>query len=155
MAELAASILGIVSAGTKITLILAQLASDVGSAGKEIKMVGSEIRGSLAVLKTLAEVLKKIEESPYFAHCVEVTRDMTTASLEMFTEILDAAKDLEDMVKGKEGKDGKVGIMSRFQWAIFQRPKMLVLRAAIEAYKSNLALMLGTLSTAEKVGRRM
>lgn len=155
MAELAASILGIVSAGTKITLILAQLASDVGSAGKEIKMVGSEIRGSLAVLKTLAEVLKKIEESPYFAHCVEVTRDMTTASLEMFTEILDAARDLEDMVKGKEGKDGKVGIMSRFQWAIFQRPKMLVLRAAIEAYKSNLALMLGTLSTAEKVGRRM
>jgi hypothetical protein len=31
---------------------------------------------------------------------------------------------------------------------------MLVLRAAIETYKSNLALMLGTLSTAEKVGRR-
>jgi hypothetical protein len=154
MADLAASVLGIVSAGTKITLILAQLASDVGSAGKEIKMVGSEIRSSLAVLKTLAEVLKKVEESPYFAHCVEVTKDMTAASLEMFTDILDAAKDLEDMVKGKEGKDGKVGIMSRFQWAIFQKPKMLVLRAAIEAYKSNLALMLGTLSTAEKVGRR-
>jgi hypothetical protein len=58
MADLAASVLGIVSAGTKITLILAQLASDVGSAGKEIKMVGSEIRSSLAVLKTHAEVLK-------------------------------------------------------------------------------------------------
>ena len=154
MADLATSILGIVSAGTKITLILAQLASDVGSAGKEIKMIGSEIRGSLTVLKTLTEVLKKVEESPYFAHCVEVTKDMTTASLEMFVDILDAAKDLEDMVKGKEGKDGKIGIMSRFQWAIFQRPKMVVLRAAIEAYKSNLALMLGTLSTAEKVGRR-
>jgi hypothetical protein len=40
---------------------------------------------------------------------------MTTASLEMFTDILDAAKDLEDIVNRKEGKDGKVGIMSRFQ----------------------------------------
>jgi hypothetical protein len=154
MADLAVSILGIVSTGTKITLILAQLASDVSSASKEIKMIGSEIRGSLTVLKTLAEVLKMVEESPYFAHCIEVTKDMIAASLQMFTEILDATKDLEDMVKGKEGKDGKVGIMSRFQWAIFQRPKLLVLRAAIEAYKSNLALMIGTLSTVEKVGRR-
>jgi hypothetical protein len=35
MAELAGSIIGIVSAGTKVALVLSQLAADVGSAGQE------------------------------------------------------------------------------------------------------------------------
>lgn len=35
MAEFAASIIGIVSAGTKVALVLSQLAADVGSAGHE------------------------------------------------------------------------------------------------------------------------
>ena len=34
-------------------------------------------------------------------------KDMTDASLEMFIEILDAAKTMQSMIKGKEGKDGK------------------------------------------------
>jgi len=41
----------------------------------------------------------------------------------------------------------------RLYWAAFQKPKIFVLRAALEAYKSDLALMLGTLNTAEKVAR--
>ncbi|KAF2800470.1 hypothetical protein K505DRAFT_331692 [Melanomma pulvis-pyrius CBS 109.77] len=155
MAELAASIIGIVSAGTKVTLVLSQLAAEVGSAGKEARMIGSEIRAFCSVVKTLGETLEKVQESPYYAHCAEMIKDMTDASLEMFTEILNAADAMKGMVKGKDGKDGKFGFVGRVQWAVFQKPKILVLRAAIEAYKSNLALMLGTLNTAERVGRRM
>jgi hypothetical protein len=77
---------------------------------------------------------------------------MTEASLEMFTEILNATEYIRNM---STGKNGKFGFVSRLQWAVFQKPKIAYLRAAIEAYKSNLTLMLGTLNTAEKVTRRL
>ena len=153
MAEFAGSIIGIVSAGAKVTLVLSQLATDVGSAGKEARMIGSEIRSFCAVIKTLGDTLGKIQASQYYKHCADLIEPMTETSMEMFTEILDASDSLKGIARGKDGKDGKFGLLSRVQWAIFQKPKIMVLRAAIEAYKSNLALMLATLSTAEKVAR--
>ena len=88
MAELAgfvASIIGIVGAGTKVALVLSQLASAMGSAGKETRAIASEIRGLCAVLKTLHATLDRVKTSPYFTHCLEVTDDMTTAGLEMYS----------------------------------------------------------------------
>lgn len=49
------------------------------------------------------------------------------------------------MTAGRAGKDGNFGIVERVQWAVLRKPKLLVLRAAIEAYKTNLTLMLSTL----------
>jgi hypothetical protein len=154
MAELAASIIGIISAGTKVTLVLSQLASDIGSAGQEARMISSEIRTFCIILGTLKDTMEKIEGSSYYAHCFDMMRGMTDASANMFTEILDAAEALRDMITGKDGRDGKFTFVSKVQWVIFQKPKILVLRAAIEAYKSNIALMLGTINTLEKVARR-
>lgn len=118
-------------------------------------MIGSEIRSFCAVLKTCGNTIEKLQSSEYYAHCYEAVQEMTDASLEMFSEILNAVKTLRDMAAGKDGKDGKFGFVGKVQWVIFQKPKILVLRAAIEAYKSNLQLMLATLDTAEKVSRRV
>ncbi|KAF2633404.1 hypothetical protein BU25DRAFT_444162 [Macroventuria anomochaeta] len=155
MAEFAASIIGIVSAGTKVALVLSQLAADVGSAGHEARMIGGEIRSFCSVLKTLDETIETIEKSPCYAHCSELIKDMTDDSLQMFTEILNAVDKLKKMTAGREGKDGNFGFVERVQWAVFKKPKLLVLRAAIEAYKTNLTLMLTTLSTAERATRRI
>jgi hypothetical protein len=81
-------------------------------------------------------------------------RSVTTASVEMFTEVLSAAETLRSMTDGKDGRDGSFNFVSRFQWAVFQKPKIVVLRAAIEADKSNIALMLGTVNIVEKATRR-
>lgn len=143
------------SAGTKVAFVLSQLATDIGSAGHEARMIGGEIRSFCAVLKTLGETMEKIDASPYYAHCSDMVNDMTTASLEMFTEILNATESLKSLTTGRDGKDGNFGLVTRVQWAVFKKPKLLILRAAIEAYKSNLSLMLGTINTAEKVTRRM
>lgn len=153
MAEFAASIIGIVSAGTKVALVLSQLSADVGSAGHEARMIGGEIRSFCSVLKTLGETIEQIEKSPRYAHCTELIQDMTDDSLQMFSEILNAVDKLKKMTAGKEGRDGNFGLVDRIQWAVFKKPKLLVLRAAIEAYKTNLTLMLSTLSTAERVTR--
>ncbi|KAF2119182.1 hypothetical protein BDV96DRAFT_372814 [Lophiotrema nucula] len=184
MAELAASVIGIVSAGTKVTLVLSQLAVDIGSAGREARMISNEIRSFCAVVKTLGETLEKVQSSSYCkhclptvaslvdrgsastlcehllimpliwtdAHCTDMTKDMTAASLEMFTELLNATESIRGLTRSKEGK---ISVVGRVQWAIFRKPKIAYLRAAIEAYKSNLTLMLGTLNTAEKVTRQI
>jgi hypothetical protein len=155
MAELAGSIIGIVSAGTKVALVLSQLASDIGSAGQEARMISSEIRTFCTILNTLKDAMGTIHSSPYYAHCFDVVRRMTDASVEMFTEVLNAAESLRAMAKGKDKKDGKFGFVSKVHWVVFQKPRIVVLRAAIEAYKSNIALMLGTINTIEKVARRL
>lgn len=77
---------------------------------------------------------------------------MTDASLEMFTEILATSHEIRNL---STGKNGKFGFVSRVQWAVFQKPRIALLRGALEGYKSNLTLMLGTLDTVEKVTRRM
>lgn len=151
MADFAASIIGIVSAGTKVALVLSQVASDIGSAGREARTIATEIRCLCSILKTLHDAIEKVQLSPYYAHCVEVIRDMTDASLEMYSDILTITGSLQAMAKTQEGK---FKLRARIQWAAFDKPKLTMLRAALEAYKSNLALMLGTLGIAEKVSRR-
>lgn len=155
MAELAGSIIGIVSAGTKVALVLSQLAADIGSAGQEARMISSEIHTFCMILNTLKDTMEKIQTSSYHAHCFDMVQGMTAASVDMFTEVLNAAETLRSMAKGKDGKDGKFSVVKKVQWVVFHKPKIVVLRAAIEAYKSNIALMLGTINIVEKVARRM
>lgn len=154
MAELAGSIIGIVSAGTKVALVLSQLAADMGSAGQEARMISSEIRTFCTILNTLKDTLEKIQNSSYYAHCFDMVQGMTAASIDMFTEVLNAAETLSTLATGKYGRDKKFTFVNKMQWVVFQKPKIIVLRAAIEAYKSNIAMMLGTVNIVEKVARR-
>jgi hypothetical protein len=140
--------------GTKVALVLSQLASDIGSAGQEARMISSEIRTFCTILNTLNDTMDKFNSAEYYAHCSDVIKDVTTASVEMFTEVLDAVATLRSMTDGKGARDGKSKFVSRLQWVVFQKPEIVVLRAAIEAYKSNITLMLGTVNIVEKVARR-
>lgn len=71
MAELAGSIIGIVAASTKVAIVLSQLASDIGSAGQEARMIGSEIKTLCMILNTLKDAMERIPSSDYYAHCFE------------------------------------------------------------------------------------
>lgn len=147
MAALAAGIVGVVSAGTKVAIVLSQYGNEVGAAGQEARMIASEIRGSCTVLTTLHSTLKHVQTSPYYANCAELISDMTDASLEMYTEIMEVVEGLSAMTS-----DSKMNLRKRLMWT-FQKPKIVMLRTALEAYRSNLALMLGTLDMAEKASR--
>ncbi|QDS71725.1 hypothetical protein FKW77_008684 [Venturia effusa] len=147
MAALAAGIVGVVSAGTKVAIVLSQYGNEVGAAGQEARMIASEIRGSCTVLTTLHSTLKNVQTSPYYANCAELISDMTDASLEMYTEIMEVVEGLSAMTS-----DSRMNLRKRLQWT-FQKPKIVMLRTALEAYRSNLALMLGTLDMAEKASR--
>jgi hypothetical protein len=73
-AEFAASIVGIVSIGTRLSLTLYQLAADIGDAATEARIVAGEIRSLCSVVKTLSETLEKVQDSQYYAHCAEMTK---------------------------------------------------------------------------------
>jgi hypothetical protein len=147
MAALAAGIVGVVSAGTKVAIVLSQYGNEVGSVGTEARLIASEIRGSCTVLTTLHMTLKHVQTSLYYSHCADLISDMTDASLEMYTEIMECVEGLSAMTN-----DSKMNLRKRLQWT-FQKPKIVMLRTALEAYRSNLALMLGTLDMAEKASR--
>jgi hypothetical protein len=119
------SIISIVGAGAKVALVLSQVSAGMGSAGKEARAIASEIRGLCTVLKTLHDTLAKVQTSPYFLHCVGITEDMTTASLEMYSDILTITKSLQAMAKTQ---DGKFKLRSRVYWVAFQKPKIVGLR---------------------------
>lgn len=151
MNDLLARVVGLNSTGAKLALLLSQLASDVGSAGTEARTVASEIRCLCTVLKALRETVERVQSSSYYSHCTEIVSDMTDASLEMYSGILRATTEIESMTR--DHQDGRTKLMIRFQWAVFHSPRIRLLRASIEAYKSQLSLMLQTLNTVEKLSR--
>jgi hypothetical protein len=120
MAELAGSIIGIVSVGTKVALVLSQLASEIGSAGQEARMISSEIQTFCTILNTLKDTMETIQSSPYYAHCFDMVRGMTDASVQMFTEVLNVAEALEVMARGK---DGKFGFVNKVHWVVFRNQR--------------------------------
>jgi hypothetical protein len=150
MAEVAATIVSLVSSGLKITIVLYQIGSQLGAAGKEAHRIATEISTFCTVLKTLSNILGKVEQSPYYANCKDVIYDMTAASVIMFDEILDAAEKVQKATLG-----GAKTVKGKLGWVFFQRPKLTTLRASIESYKSTLSLMMETISAAEKISRHV
>jgi hypothetical protein len=150
MAEFAASIIGIVGAGTKVALVLTQISSDLGSAGREARIVAAEIRSSCTILTALKDSLNLVEKSPYYSRCTYLTNEMTDASVEMLAEVMDVVNSLSTFTE--KMPRGKPKPLQRLQW-VFQKPKIIMLRAALDSYRSNLALMLGTLDIAQKATR--
>ena len=108
------------------------------------------------ILKTVANTIENLEKSPYSDHCEEVVASLTAASLNLFDEILDVIKSLRQITgdKDEEHDASKFGITKKMVWMAFQKPEIVFLRAQLEAYKSNLELMLGTLEVSQRAAKR-
>jgi hypothetical protein len=150
MAEFAASIIGIVSAGTKVAMVLSTAASNIGSAGKDAQVMAREIRSFCTILRNLSQRVDDVVREPdQLAHCADIISEMTAVSQEMFTEILDLADDMQK--SSWDGRDGATGsrlnLRRRVKW-VMNKPKLTFLRTAIEAYKADLCLLLGTIQFA-------
>lgn len=156
MAELAASIIGIISAGSKVALILSTVASEVGSAGKEAQVVAREIRSFCSILRGITKTVDGLMgNADQMDHCRDVIAEMTDVSREMFIEILNLTEDLQKTAWGGRNVIGdeapKLNLARRIKWA-FNKPKLGFLRSAIEAYKADLSLALGAIQLAQSSG---
>ena len=145
MIELVASIVGLASAGTKLSLVLYQISADVGSAGQEARVLGQDIENFCIVLELLQKTLDGSATSASLAGCSEIFSDMQVHFARIFKEILTAIEELEPWAARSRAAVFKYRY--RIQW-VFQRRRVEYLKAIINGYKDTINMMLGTLSLA-------
>ncbi|KAI3392300.1 hypothetical protein diail_5908 [Diaporthe ilicicola] len=155
MAELAASLIGIVGAGTKVAMVLLQVAAEIGSAGKEPRIMAREIRSFCTIIRVLSQTMDSVHSEmtwDNYSDCSETISDMMAVSKEMFTEILGLIDSIQKSSLGGSTLPNNSGfnLASRIRW-VMNKPKFVFLRTALEAYKSNLSLLIGSIQLSQSL----
>ena len=153
MAEIGivASVIGIVGAGTKLSIVLFDFAASVGAAGRELQGVATEISGLCSVLKQLQTVLENAHFHPS-PEAIESAQRIIEQCLKVFTQLDDVVGELR-RVKGDD-LFPSVDFVGKVKWTFSKKSKVLMLRSTLEACKSTLSVMLVTMLLAERVSQR-
>jgi len=153
MAEIAiaASIIAVAGAGAKMSSILHQLASDIGSAGKDARMIGNEVSSFCSIMNVLGTTLARAETAKYSTRCADNTRTLHENYLDIFDEITKFVESLRSQLPGACAKRSKWRSRAK---CVFRKPRILYLRACLDSYKHNLNLALNTLELVHKVATR-
>ncbi|CZR66657.1 uncharacterized protein PAC_16558 [Phialocephala subalpina] len=147
-----ASIIGVAGAGAKLSIVLFEFASTVGSAGQEVKRIGVEISLFCSVLKQLHSTLTKAKAYRYSLRALDTTQEILDQCQEVFKEIESILNGLRK--GGVQGSaESSVDLVARVKWT-FKRSQVQVLRATLESCKATLHLMLTTLEFAQKIATR-
>jgi hypothetical protein len=144
-----ASIVGVAGAGAKLSIVLFEFASTLGSAGREVRQIGIEISLFCSVLKQLQSTLTKAKAYRYSLSAIETTEEILKRCQEVFKEI-------DGIIYGlrKRGNaEPSVDLIARVKWT-FKRSQVQVLRKTLESCKVTLHLMLSTLDFAQKIATR-
>lgn len=143
------SIIGIVGAGAKLSILLFDFASHLGSAGSEVRAIGTEISLFCAVLKQLERTLAKAKRR-YSISAIETTQQILNQTRIVFEEI----ERLISGLKKKGAGDSSIDLSARVKWVLLKRSKIQMHRATLESCKITLHIMLTTLDFARKVSSR-
>jgi len=146
-----ASIVGIVGAGAKLSIALFDFAGNIGSAGAEVRAIGTEITLFCSVLQQLERTLAKAQDRRYSISAIETTQKILDQCQFIFEEINGVVGRLQKQKSG-EG-EVSVDFKGRMRW-VFKRAKVQQYRATLESCKITLHLMLTTLEFAERVSAR-
>ena len=147
-----ASIIGIVGSGAKLSIAVFDFASTIGSAGAEVRAIGTEISLFCSVLKQLERTLAKAKNRRYSISAIEATQEILDATRGVFEEI-------EDIVNGfqknkRRSEEQSIDLAARIKWTLGKRSKIQRHRAMLESCKITLHIMLTTLDFARKLSSR-
>lgn len=152
MAEigLVASIIGIVGAGAKLSIIIFDFASTIGTAGRELQSLGTEISLLCSVLKPLQSLLDHAHFHSSQGAKYDLRRIVDDCR-KVFVEI-------DDIFSGLQSARGSylfpsVDFVGKVKWT-FKKSKVLMLRSTLDSCKLTLALMLSTMQSAERATER-
>jgi hypothetical protein len=133
-----AGVIGIVTAGEKLSIALIKFASTIGSAAKDIENIGTDISNICLVLKRVESTLRKpCRTARYSITALADIQRITGRCQVIFDEIKDIVDDL------KRGK-AELDIRCRLKWTL-KRTRIQSLRNELEISKTTLTLMLTTL----------
>jgi len=147
-----ASIIGIAGAGAKLSIVLFEFASAVGSAGQEVRQIAIEISLFCSVLKQLQSTLAKAKAFRYSLSAIETTQEILDRCQEVFNEIEGIVNSLRKG-GGERSPEATQDWVVRIKWT-FKRSQVQLLRSTLESCKVTLHIMLSTLDFAQKIATR-
>ena len=155
MAEigLIASIVAVAGAGATLSIAIFDIASTIGTAGKELQDLSTEI-------SLLCSVFKQLEMVLSHAHfhssntAVDTTQKILERCKEVFNESSDVVKNLLPRKNDGLGGIPSVDFVTRVKWLGFKNSKVKLIKSTLESYKLTLGIMLSTMQLAEKVSMR-
>ena len=146
-----ASIFGVIGAGAKLSIVLFDFASTIGSAGSEVRAIGTEISLFCSVLQQLELTLAKAQDRRYSISAIETTQEILDQCQTIF-------EDINSIIAGLQKQKPSSGEVSmdfkaRLKW-MFKKSQVQMHRATLESCKITLHLMLTTLEFAQRVSTR-
>lgn len=152
MAEigLVGSIVGIPSAGIKLSITLYSFSETVSTAHSEIKNIARDVSLTSAVLEELGASLKQDDQAKlYSGSALRTAKEVVKECEGVFNDINYVMGKAMDSTSKRGIKKGKLALtaIERLRWPFLQ-PKMEMLRGNLERLKSTLLLMLNVLSYA-------
>lgn len=139
MAELVgliASIGSIAGAAAKVSLALFECGRDIASARTELDSLASEVSDLSSALEYLIDVVRK-HESQIIAQTIKTINNLVMRC----EKVLEELKITAELVKSRA---------ARFKW-LFRKPKILEQKTNLQAFRSNLSLVIQTLILAKSL----
>ncbi|KAI9163861.1 hypothetical protein HJFPF1_05489 [Paramyrothecium foliicola] len=145
---LAASIIGVASAGAKLSVALYQLAEIVGSAAQEVRSIASDISIFCSVLHQLDETLQEAKATRYSLTAICTVETIIGECRHIFSQI----NEVVDKLK-RESVDAPQELTlawtAKVKW-VFQRSKVSLYQSKLESMKTTLLLILTALTMAKR-----
>ena len=151
MAEigLVGTVVGLASAGVKLSLTLYTFSETVSSAGTDIKNIARDVSLTSSVLKELGTNLEQDDQTKLYSNsALQTAKEVVRECESVFIDLEKVMQKAMERTSKKTSKPGKLTVFDKLKWPFLQ-PKMEVLRSNLERLKSTLVLMLNVLTYAK------
>jgi len=133
---LVASIVTLVELAFKISRGLTAVASEFGTAARQIKLIGTDTRALAIILRDLSRGLG--ERKQIAVEIQEVTAELIALCKEDLDDIGDFLKSLQPL------QSDKIGLRQKVRW-VFGKSRVMMRRTSLNSLKSTLNLFLHTI----------
>lgn len=150
MAELGA-IAGLIGTGVKLSVTIFEFGSAIGSAGSEVRAIGTEISLFCSVLKQLHSTLNKAKSYRYSMSALAAALEIVTQCQIIFDKIDRIIVRLQK--RKTESQEPVKNFIKAVKWT-FKKSKVQILRNTLVSCKITLHIMLTTIDFAQKISTR-
>jgi Fungal N-terminal domain of STAND proteins len=133
----ASAVLGIVTAGVKLSTALYEIVETISGAGDEITAVASDLSFFVVVVDELGQIFESPEKS--YKDLLE------TKVKDILKECREVFKGIQRMINHVDNREKPIPIVfrQRVQW-VFRESRVKAVKSRLESLKSTLGLMLQT-----------
>ena len=146
--SVAASVVGVASAGVQISIKVATLAGQISTASERVSAISNDVSLTAGILQQLGELIrqKNAEDTPsiFSKGGLETTKNSAETCHKVFQELEKETAKASEFLRGRKQKIGekvKLSKIEKIKWPFLQ-PGLEILRNDLREAKGTLMLML-------------